>query len=134
MNPSAGSTGLRGWSRTLRRQALTVWFAARDPRTPRRCRWLALGVAAYAFSPIDLIPDFIPVLGLLDDLLLVPLGVWLVLRCLPTPVLEAARERARAASQRPVGHGAAVAIVTLWLVLAALAGWGAWIFWGRAAA
>lgn len=133
MSPPAGAAGLRGWSHALRRQALTVWFAARDPRTPRRCRWLALGVAAYAFSPIDLIPDFIPVLGLLDDLLLVPLGVWLVLRCLPAPVLEAARERAHAASERPVGRGAAVAIVTSWLALAALASWGAWRLWGPAA-
>ena len=64
----------------LKRQALTVYFAARDPRTPLPVRLLALGIAAYAFSPIDLIPDFIPVLGYLDDLILIPLGIALVVK------------------------------------------------------
>ena len=70
--------GWRARLRALKRQALTVWHAARDPRLPRPVRLLAMAVAAYAFSPIDLVPDFIPVLGLLDDLLLIPLGVALV--------------------------------------------------------
>ena len=72
-----------GWRNrllALKREALVVWLAGRDLRTPWLCRLVALAVAAYAFSPIDLIPDFIPVLGLLDDLLLVPAGVWLALR------------------------------------------------------
>ena len=70
----------RGRLRALKREALTVWCVARHPRLPWAVRGLALGVAAYAFSPIDLIPDVIPVLGLLDDLLLVPMGVWAVLK------------------------------------------------------
>lgn len=66
---------LRGWARALKREVIVLWLAARDPRVPLGAKLLAGGVAAYALSPIDLIPDFIPVLGLLDDLLLVPLGI-----------------------------------------------------------
>ena len=71
------------WARALKRDVLVVYLAARDPRTPWALRLLALAVAAYALSPIDLVPDFIPVLGYLDDLLIVPLGLALVLRLLP---------------------------------------------------
>lgn len=81
---------------------------------PWHARALALLVAAYAFSPIDLIPDFIPVLGLLDDLLIVPLGVALVLRLTPRGVRDDARRAAVAASARPVSRAAAVGIVLLW--------------------
>ena len=95
-------------------------FAARDPRLPWTVRLLALLVAAYALSPIDLIPDFIPVLGLLDDLVLVPLGVALVMRLTPPEVRADARRRADAAAERPVARGMAVAIVALWLAVAAL--------------
>lgn len=112
----------RGHARALRVHASTVWHAARDPRTPWAVRWLAVAVAAYALSPIDLIPDFIPVLGLLDDLVLVPLGVALVVKLLPADVVADAR--ARAASSPPVRSAvAAVAIVVLWLAAAALAAW-----------
>ena len=69
---------LKEWARALRRDAHAVYLAAFDPRVPWYAKALALGVAAYAFSPIDLIPDFIPVLGLLDDLIIVPLGIALV--------------------------------------------------------
>ena len=79
---------LRKWAKELKRQTLVVYFAARDPRTPWLARLLALGIAAYALSPIDLIPDFIPVVGYLDDLLIVPLGLMLVLRLLPAGVLQ----------------------------------------------
>jgi uncharacterized membrane protein YkvA (DUF1232 family) len=122
-------TALRGWARTLKQQALVVWFAARDPRTPWPVRLLALAVAAYALSPIDLIPDFIPVLGLLDDLVLVPLGVWLVLRAMPGPVVRDAREQARVTAERPVSRGMAVVIVAVWLLGAALVGAWAWRAW-----
>lgn len=111
----------------LKREALTVWHVARDPRTPWWLRALALAVAAYAFSPIDLIPDAIPVLGLLDDLLLVPAGVWLVLRLAPAAAVVDARARAAVDAARPVSRMGAVVVVLAWVVLTALA----WIAWRR---
>ena len=109
---------LKEWARTLKRQSLIVYFAARDPRTPLIVRLLALGIAAYALSPIDLIPDFIPVLGYLDDLIIVPLGVALVIRFIPTEVAEAAKVKAAEASLKPVSYTAALFIVLLWLLAA----------------
>lgn len=120
---------LRERLRALKREALVVWFAARDPELPWHVRVLALAVAAYAFSPIDLIPDFIPVLGLLDDLLLVPLGVALVIRLTPAPLLARARVRAQAAADRPVSLAAAVAIGLLWLALLLVLGRWLWRAW-----
>lgn len=108
------------WARALKRDVLVVYLAARDPRTPWALRLLALAVAAYALSPIDLVPDFIPVLGYLDDLLIVPLGLALVLRLLPPPVLLAARERAARMLARPRSWLAAALIIMLWVLLAAL--------------
>lgn len=109
--------------RALKHQALTVWHAARDPRLPWPVRLLAMAVAAYAFSPIDLIPDVIPVLGLLDDLLLIPLGVALVVKSTPAHVLADARQRAEATADKPVSRVAAVVIALVWIALLALAWW-----------
>ena len=122
MNPSST---LQRWAKQLKQQTLTVYFAARDPRTPWFVRLLALLVAAYALSPIDLIPDFIPIIGYLDDLLLLPLGIALVVRLTPPDVIAAARTKAEQAAARPVSRGAAVFIVALWLSL--LAGLVAWL-------
>lgn len=116
--------------RALKQLALTVWLAARDPQMPFATRMLALAVAAYAFSPIDLIPDFIPLLGVLDDLLLVPLGIALVLRLTPVEIITDARAKAAAEAERPVSRGAAVVIVLVWIV--ALGG-SAWAWRMRAA-
>ena len=102
----------------LKQHTLTVYFAARDPRTPLLVRALAVLVAAYALSPIDLIPDFIPVIGYLDDLLLVPLGLALVIRLTPPEVLESARAQAQQAVSRPISYTAAAFVVTVWLVVA----------------
>lgn len=113
---------LKRWARALKRQSLVVYYAARDPRTPLAVRLLALGVAAYAFSPIDLIPDFIPVLGYLDDLVVVPLGVALVVRLTPREVVEEAQARAAEAAAKPVSYAAAAFIVLLWLLAAAVVG------------
>jgi len=109
---------LKARARQLKQHTLTVYFAARDPRTPLLVRALAVFVAAYALSPIDLIPDFIPFIGYLDDLLLVPLGLALVIRLTPPEVLESARAQAQQAAGRPVSYTAAAFIVALWLVVA----------------
>ncbi|PAU52871.1 hypothetical protein BZL42_23555 [Pseudomonas indica] len=91
---------------------------AQTPRTPFLVRLLALLVAAYALSPIDLIPDFIPVIGYLDDLLLIPLGLALVVKLTPPEVLNSAREQAQQAADKPVSYGAAAFILLIWLLLA----------------
>ena len=117
--------GWRARLRALKRQALTVWHAARDPRLPWPVRLLAMAVAAYAFSPIDLVPDFVPVLGLLDDLLLVPLGVALAMKLTPDAILADARRRAEADAAKPVSRTAAVVIVLAWTAAIGLA-WGWW--------
>lgn len=118
--------GLRQWARELKRQTLVVYFVARDPRTPWPLRLLALGIAAYALSPIDLIPDVIPLLGYLDDLVIVPLGLLLVLRQVPAEVLDDARQRAAAAATRPVSRAMAAIIVVVWI--ASLTALGAWLW------
>jgi uncharacterized membrane protein YkvA (DUF1232 family) len=115
---------LRKWAKELKQQTLVVYFAARDPRTPWFARLLALGVAAYALSPIDLIPDFIPVLGYLDDLVIVPLGLMLVLRLIPAEVMASSRAKAGEAVAKPVSRATAVVIVAIWVItLGALGLW-----------
>ena len=108
---------LKGWARGIKRDVVTVYFAARDPHAPKLARFVALVVAAYALSPIDLIPDFIPVLGYLDDLLLVPLGLLLVMRLMPDEVLAQARLKADAVLAKPRSWLAAMCFVTIWLAL-----------------
>jgi uncharacterized membrane protein YkvA (DUF1232 family) len=114
---------LRSWARGLKRDLLAVSFAVADPRTPRLARFLGVAVVAYAASPIDLIPDFIPVLGYLDDLLIVPAGLWLVRRMIPPEVLAEHRARAEQSSTRLRSHVAAVAIIGVWIGVAALLAW-----------
>ena len=108
---------LKSWARGIKRDVVTVYFAARDPQAPWLPRLLALLVAAYALSPIDLIPDFIPILGYVDDLLLVPLGVMLVMRLMPDPVLVQARVKAETLLAKPRSLLAATCFVLVWLVL-----------------
>ncbi|KKC26537.1 membrane protein [Sphingomonas sp. SRS2] len=117
------TAALRDWTRSLKRDVVALWIAARDPRTPLSAKLLAGAVAAYALSPIDLIPDAIPLLGLLDDLLIVPAGIWLALRWV-APALMAEYRAAALLQERPCSLAAAVVIVMLWLVTAGvLAGW-----------
>ena len=113
---------LKARARELKQLTLVAYYAARDPRTPVFVRVLALLVAAYALSPIDLIPDFIPVLGYLDDLILVPLGLALVIRLLPEAVVASARQQAQRAAERPTSKLAAGAIVVVWLLALFLLG------------
>jgi uncharacterized membrane protein YkvA (DUF1232 family) len=104
--------------RSLRIGAHAVWIGARDPLVALPVRMLGWAVAAYAFSPIDLIPDFIPVLGLLDDLILVPFGVWLFVRLIPPALHARHRAQAEAAAAKPVSRWAALVIITIWIVVA----------------
>lgn len=112
--------------RALKRETMALYFAARDPRTPLAAKVLAAVVVAYALSPIDLIPDFIPVIGLLDDLVLLPLGIAIVLRLIPPEVMADGRARAEAALALPKNTTAAVVIVLLWLAMVALLGFWAY--------
>ena len=116
---------LAEWARALKREALALYYAARDPRTPWYAKLIAGAIVAYALSPIDLIPDFIPVLGLLDELLLLPGAIWLALRLVPETVLEESRRRADATLERPTSRTAAVVIVLVWIACAVAL--GAWI-------
>ena len=109
---------LRVAAKRLKREVLTLYCAARDSRTPIIARGLALLVVAYALSPIDLIPDFIPVLGLLDDVILVPIGVWLVIKLIPAHVLSDARVSAARLEAKPVSYVGLALIVALWLLAA----------------
>ena len=108
--------------RNLRIESHAAWLAARDPRCPWHARAVDLLVAAYALSPIDLIPDFIPVLGLLDDALLIPAGLWLFAKLLPPGLLDEHRAVAAAAAERPRSRLGIALVLALW-VLAALLTW-----------
>jgi uncharacterized membrane protein YkvA (DUF1232 family) len=113
-------TQLKATTKRLKRDVMTLYFAVCDERTPLLARGLALLVVGYALSPFDLIPDVIPVLGMLDDLILVPLGVWLVLKLVPNVVLEAARARANKLESRPVSWLGASFMVLVWSLTAYL--------------
>jgi uncharacterized membrane protein YkvA (DUF1232 family) len=117
---------LRERAKQLKRQTLVVYFAARDKRTPWPARILALGVAAYALRPIDLIPDFIPVLGLLDDLIIVPLGIALAIRMIPAHVMADVEKRAAAATEKPTSVPMAVFFVLIWIAVLSAASW--WLY------
>ncbi|WEJ69815.1 YkvA family protein [Pseudomonas sp. PSE14] len=115
---------LKQWARSIKRQTMTLWFCWKHPETPLPVKLLCLLVVSYALSPIDLIPDFIPVLGLLDDLVILPASIWLIIRLIPAPVYAQSKQQAddfeRASSQRPCSTAAAVVIVAIWLLLAVL--------------
>ena len=117
----------------LRREVYALYFACRDPRVPWYAKLLAVGIVGYAFSPIDLIPDFIPVLGYLDDLVLIPLGIMAVRAMIPDAVLEECRQRARHLKRNPRNWSAAVIIVTIWLglTMAAIYWLASWLGWSN---
>jgi uncharacterized membrane protein YkvA (DUF1232 family) len=117
---------LKGWARTIRRDAIALWLAARDPRVGWGVRLFCMAVAAYALSPIDLIPDVIPILGLLDEAILLPLSMVVAVRLIPAPVMADLRTRAAGIAGRPVSRVAAVVVVALWLMLVVVAGF--WLF------
>ena len=123
------------WMREIahrtRVEAHATWIAARDPRTPLLARLFGWLVAAYALSPIDLIPDFVPIIGLVDDALILPIGIWLFRRMIPASLFEEYRSRAEAASERPVSRAGAVMILSIWAGVLLLIGayvWS-WRYW-----
>ncbi len=117
---------LRDWAQRLKGELVALWFCARHPRTPLAAKLLALAVVAYAFSPIDLIPDFVPVLGYLDDVILLPIGIFLTLKLIPGDVLEECRAQAarwlEEKRPRPKNYVAAAVIVALWFAVL-------WLIW-----
>jgi uncharacterized membrane protein YkvA (DUF1232 family) len=121
-------SGLKRRARDLEAETYALYLAARDPRTPWYAKVLVAAVVAYGLSPIDLIPDFLPVIGYLDDLVLIPLGLAAARRLVPRDVLEDCRRRAREAgeSRGPASRIAAVIVVVIWLVAAALV--AAWAY------
>ena len=113
---------LKERARALKTETYALYLAARDPRTPWYAKTLVGVVVAHTFSPIDLIPDFIPVLGYLDDLIITPLGIWLALKMIPPEVMAESRAKANAAlsAEKPTNWGAAIVIVFIWLILTVL--------------
>jgi uncharacterized membrane protein YkvA (DUF1232 family) len=114
-------------ARALKSETFALYLAARHPLTPWYAKLLVAGIVAYAFSPIDLIPDFVPVLGYVDDLILIPIGIALALKLIPPEVMTECRVRASEALNdgKPVSRTAAAVIIAIWIILAALG-----ILWG----
>src|SRR2546423_12343656 len=106
----------KAWARAIRHDVVAVWIAARDPRVPWYAKLLAAAVAAYALSPIDLIPDFVPVLGYLDDIIIVPAGILLTVQLIPAGLMDEFRAEAARREGRPASRVGAAAIVGLWIV------------------
>ena len=116
---------LREWARSTRRDVAALYLAARDPRVPWYAKAVAAAVAAYALSPIDLIPDFIPVLGYLDELLILPLGILLAMALVPPAIMAEHRVAAVSWIDKPVSRSAAAAVILIWFAaFAVVAGWG----------
>lgn len=113
---------VKDWARALKRNVVALWFACKDPRTPRLAKALAVFTVGYALSPIDLIPDFIPVLGFLDDAIILPGLIWLVLRMVPADVIADCRVQADAwfaqGRQKPASRVGAIVIVLVWIAVA----------------
>lgn len=110
---------LRTWARAVKRDGVTLWFATRHLDVPWYAKALGIFVVAYALSPIDLIPDFVPVLGYLDDVILLPCLIWLAIRMIPSPVVAECRDRAdqwmTAQGGKPTSWAGAALIVAVWL-------------------
>lgn len=122
---------IKAWAHKLKQDGYAIYLASRDPRMPWYAKVLAVAVAAYALSPIDLIPDFVPVIGYLDDLVILPLGIWLVVWLIPGEVMAEYRARASEAAQRPTSRAGMIAIILLWITGALALGWIGYVRWSR---
>jgi uncharacterized membrane protein YkvA (DUF1232 family) len=110
---------IKDWAHALKRDVSALYRAARDPRVPWYAKGVAIATAAYALSPIDLIPDFIPVLGYLDDLIIVPAGIWLAVKLIPPEIMA---EHRAAGTAAPPSTTAAALIIAVWIIAAMIAG------------
>ena len=117
---------LKVWARQMARDVAALGLAARDPRVPWTAKAVAAAVVAYSLSPIDLIPDFIPLLGYLDDLVIVPLGILLAVKLIPDALMAEFRATADRLYDRPLSRVAAAAIILIWIALAAIIAWLTW--------
>jgi uncharacterized membrane protein YkvA (DUF1232 family) len=124
-------SGIKSWASGLKRDGHAIYLASRDPRVPWYAKALAIAVAGYALSPIDLIPDFIPIIGYLDELIILPLGIWLVISLIPHEIMAEHRARADEAGQRPVSRAGMVAIILLWIAGALTLSWIGYAWWHR---
>lgn len=122
---------LTEWTRAVKRDVHALYLASKDSRVPWYAKVLAVAVAGYALSPIDLIPDFVPVLGYLDDIIIVPLGILLVVRLIPPEIMAEHRATAAAAQERPVSRTAGIVIVVIWAACAVFLGWLAYRYFVR---
>jgi uncharacterized membrane protein YkvA (DUF1232 family) len=122
---------IKSWASGLKRDGHAIYLASRDPRVPWYAKALAIAVAGYALSPIDLIPDFIPVIGYLDELIILPLGIWLVVSLIPDEIMAEHRARANEATQRPVSRAGMLAIVLLWIAGGLTLAWTGYAWWSR---
>lgn len=117
MRPSIIREALRSWARTIKQDVVALYLAAVDPRVPRLAKIVAVGVAAYALSPIDLIPDFIPILGYLDDLVILPFGIMLAVKLVPADLMSEFRAAAVTHDRDSVlGKAGAAIVVSLWIL------------------
>ncbi|WP_372353196.1 YkvA family protein [Pararhizobium sp. YC-54] len=114
------------WARIIKRDVIALWLAARDGRTPIAAKIVAGGIAAYALSPIDLIPDFIPIFGYLDDLLIVPLGILLATRMISVALMSEFRAAAADKAERPVSRAGLLFMLVIWALLTIFAAWVGW--------
>lgn len=119
-------SNLKNWARRIKRDGVMLWFACRDPRTPWWLKALAMFVVAYALSPIDLVPDFIPVLGFVDDVILLPVLIWFIVRHLPAVIAQDCRLQAEAwmaeRQAKPVSRAGLVLVLLVWAAVV----WGLW--------
>ena len=122
---------LKAWARTIKRDAHAVYLAARDPRVPWYAKALAFCVAGYALSPLDLIPDCIPILGYLDDVVIVPLGILAVVKLIPPNVMAEHRAAASLAAEKPVSRTAVFVIALIWAASIALTVWLSYRYFER---
>lgn len=122
----------KSWVRSLKREIHALYLACKDPRTPWYAKLVAAAVAAYALSPLDLIPDPIPILGYLDDLLLLPLGIWLSIKLIPPDVMDDCRRQAKQAeTDAPTNWWVAAIIIAIWLLIVAMTVCLFACFWSR---
>ncbi|MBA6290222.1 YkvA family protein [Colwellia sp. MB3u-4] len=119
-------TDIRIKANLLKKQTIIVYYVSRDPRLPVHIKILAILIAAYALSPIDLIPDFIPIIGLLDDIIIIPLGLALIIKLTPSHIIDNAKRQAEYAEKRPISYTAAVVFIIIWLTILYI--FGRWFY------